>query len=303
MAAPVGKPLDISPLAALRRDPTHVAEINALYAMGALVRRYQPSRRDAGRPPEERARRIVHRATMKARRAGAATGTSFVIGIPAALATIYLGQLRMVLDVAAAFGRDPTDPIRAAEFLVLQGRHPTVAEAADTLARVPYPKGPRQGLMEAVRSLMGQIPSLISVQWEKFRASGVINAVITVLGLASFVVPFLGVPVCAAGSARTARRLGRAAIDYYRSAPTDAVLRQPLRLPRPPGRGRMVVRAIIGFLILAVGAGATVAWIGAQHHGVKRILLGLVWLWIGSAYVRLFVLLNPPAGYEVQPSP
>lgn len=307
---PRSGPLQLSPLTALRRDPSHVAEINALYGLGALARRlrassHPPSSRHTGRPDgglEERARQVVRRATARARRAGAATGTSFVVGMPAALATIYLSQLRMVLDVAALFGRDPTEPVRAAEFLVLQGRYPTVDAAAAVLARVPYPKGP-QGIGEAIVSLIRQIPSLISVQWDKFRGAGAVNAVLTALGLASFVVPFLGVPVCAAGSARATRKLGRAAIDFYGSPPTDDAPVAVFALPAPPSRSRTLTNAVIAAVVLIVAAAATVHWIGGQHHGIKRILLAVVWLWVGYAYARLFALLYPETRKKTQPSP
>ena len=61
------------------------------------------------------------------------TGSSFYVGMLPAMAMIYFEQLNAVLRIAAVFGRDPSEPVRAAEILVVQGRYPTVAEAAGAL--------------------------------------------------------------------------------------------------------------------------------------------------------------------------
>jgi len=91
---------------ALRRDPSHAAELLVLYALGYLAPRLGRRRHPGRRATVAQVTAAAVRAT---RRAGALTGTSFVVGMPAALLSIYLQQLRMVLDISQLSGRDPTD--------------------------------------------------------------------------------------------------------------------------------------------------------------------------------------------------
>ena len=115
----------------LRADPSRAPEHLAL----AAARRHGPAaaawaaeqRATAGARPDELAKQAKRRHARLARVGGFAT----VIPDLVALAWI---QSRMVFFIAAALGRDPRDPVRPAELLVLQELYPDVPTAQAALA-------------------------------------------------------------------------------------------------------------------------------------------------------------------------
>ena len=122
----------------LSKDPGHAPELAVLNALPLLspgVTRWQAEQvRYDGREQVNRlARRTLRRSIGRAGWAGAITGSSFYVGMVPTVTVIYFEQLRMVLRMAAIYGRDPEDPARAAEILVFQHRYPTVAEAEAAL--------------------------------------------------------------------------------------------------------------------------------------------------------------------------
>ncbi len=135
---------------ALRLDPRHAAEVSVLYALPLLIPHVEHWRRsNVDRHPTETsdkmARRVVRRSTSVARRGGLITGSTFYVGLLPAMAMIYVEQLTAVLRIAAVFGRDPAEPVRAAEILVIQGRYPTVAQAALALQGAGRPASTLSG--------------------------------------------------------------------------------------------------------------------------------------------------------------
>ncbi len=236
--------------------------------------------------------RVSRRAIARARRDGAVTGTSFVVGMPAAMLSIYLNQLRVVLQIAALHGHDPCDPARAAEFLVVQGKYATVEEAAAVLAAVPvHREREHQGVWKAAIATARQVPSLVSLEVHKAKSAGWVNAALSVLGAVSFVVPVLGVPVCAAGSARTTRRLARSATEFYGGGPPERPA-SALALPDLTS-GRDWRPLALGVLSLVAAAVVTVVWIGGSHRQIARVGLGLIWVWVAFTYARLWRLIGP----------
>jgi hypothetical protein len=284
--------LPTSLLPALRRDPGHAAELGVLYAMARLAPNRDRWLGDiAG---DGRESKVARRAIVQARRDGAVTGTSFVVGMPAALLSMYLNQLRVVLRIAALHGLDPTDPARAAEFLVLQGKHATVEDAAAVLAAVPvHREREHQGIWRAGLSMVREVPSLVSLQVHKARSAGWVNGALTVLGVISFVVPVLGVPVCAAGSARTTRRLTRSATKFYDEAGAPPACRAAALALPDLTTGRDWRLLVVGGLSLVAAAVATVIWIGGSHRRVAQVGLGLLWVWVAFTYARLWRLIGP----------
>lgn len=96
-----------------------VSEIGVLYSLPQLaphVRRWWQKKSHSAPTddPRRTARRVLRRSTNVARRGGLITGSSFYVGMVPAMAMIYCEQLVIVLRIAAVFGRDPTDPVRAA---------------------------------------------------------------------------------------------------------------------------------------------------------------------------------------------
>jgi hypothetical protein len=85
----------------------------------------------------------AHRhAQVAVREAVGRTRIAAVIGVPFGLAGLSMrtwAHARLVLDVAAVFGRDPGSPDRAAELLMLLGVYPDLDAARDAVAGVLDP--------------------------------------------------------------------------------------------------------------------------------------------------------------------
>jgi len=286
---------------ALRRDPAHAVELAVLYALPHLVPQVERWRRrrveSDQHSVEERGRRLVRRTVSLSRRDGAVTGTSFYFGMPAAVASTYVHQLLMVLEIAALHGRDPRDPVRAAELLVIQGRYRTVAAASEALSSVgsPRTKHPRRGLWSALVAALRQVPLIIGVKLRSARSGGVVSMALTVIQIVSYLVPVLSIPVCAATSARSTRRLGKAAQEYYRPSPSPTEPAAPLpTITFPPGRGPRARRlvnvtlAVSAFVAVAVG----LVWVDVGHHRI-RVALWLAEVAVVIAFGRLWWITRP----------
>ena len=133
-------PVDL--LGRIRRDPAHMAERAALFAVERLgeesSERLAAVRR-SGPPPGEVLRTVVSRGVRTAVVDGSFVGGPFVALIPTAFCAALLAQGRMVLEIGEIAGRPATDPARAADLLVLQGAYPTAEEARRALDALPEP--------------------------------------------------------------------------------------------------------------------------------------------------------------------
>jgi hypothetical protein len=121
----------------LRADPIRAPETIALAAadvhgpaaavwVAELRSRYDVGDRDL-------AKKAKARHAALARFGGAATGLGGIITFIPDLATLLWIQSRLVFYVAAAYGHDPTDPMRPAELLVLRDLYPDAAAARAAL--------------------------------------------------------------------------------------------------------------------------------------------------------------------------
>jgi hypothetical protein len=259
---------------ALRLAPAHAADIAVLHALPQLtphVRQWASKsiERHPSDPPERLAGRVLRRSTHVARRAGLITGSSFYVGLPPAMAMIYFEQLIVVLRIAAVYGRDPTDPARAAEVLVVQGRYQSVSDASAALQRAGAP-AEHQTAATGLRTsaeLVRQLPSMIGLQVRKFTAKSPIDMIIAGVEVASFFVPIVSIPVWAVANSRATRKLGRAAIDFYGGPVADPAPTSSLVLPARP---RLWVRRLaIGTLVplaLALGVLLAVLPLGRYSH-------------------------------------
>lgn len=289
----------------LRRDPTHAPEVVVRHALPLLsphvemwwarTRRAHPS--DSA---ERIARRVLRRSVHVARRGGLITGSTFYVAMAPALAMIYCEQLVVVLRIAAAYGRDPADPRRAAEILVLQGRYPTVEEAAAALARIG--SAPAEGRRRAtarlrtVVDLIRQAPSMIGLRIRRFRTRSALEMVIGAAEVASYFVPVVSLPVWAFANAHATRKLGRAAIDFYGRPAPDLGVETPIVLPpRPPRRARRLVIATVVPLALALGVLLAYLPIGRYQHGLRWVALALGELALTLTFARLIRLTRVPA--------
>jgi hypothetical protein len=290
---------------ALRLDPRHAAEVSVLYALPQLMPHVEywlrtNVARHPTEPPDKMARRVLRRSTSVARRGGLITGTSFYVGMLPAMAMIYFEQLTAVLRIAAVFGRDPTEPDRAAEILVIQGRYSTVAEASVALqvAGLPATQRPIATDARTMGDVVRQLPSMIGLHARKVRAASPIDLIVAAVEVASFVVPVVSIPIWTIASARAMRRLGRAAMAFYAHEPVDEREAAPaVRLPpRPTPRTRRLVIGTIVPLALALGVVITLLPINRWQHGLLWLGLVLGELTLLLTFARLIRITRLPAG-------
>lgn len=292
-------------LHALRRDPPHAAELAVLYAL-AQIGPHVANDPESGLPGErtaERAMRVVRRAVKRARVDGAVMGTSLYVALPAAVISVYYRQVAMVLRIAALHGHDPADPCRAAEALVIAGHHSTLAAAAKALAEAqnPAPKSHRARLRSALRPALHQLAGIIGVNLKGWRTQPAIDKVLALLQMASTLVPFVGIPSNAAGTARATKQMGHTAIAFYAADQTGSTAAVTYTLPPPPGRRerlRLLAVAssvcVLAFVLPLLITGSLRALLG--HWA----LIALGELFLVTTFTRLLWITRPSrprAGY------
>jgi hypothetical protein len=259
---------------ALRCDPGHVPDLAVLHSVPLIAQHIAAWHRvmRARHPndsPDQLATRVLRRSAGIGRRGGAITGSSFYIGMLPAMAMIYCEQLLVILRIAVIYGRDPTDPARLVEVLVIQGRYQTVGEATTGLVGAgiakPY-QGAPEGVMRTIKRSLSQIPTMLGIRLRKLR-SGPVDAVVTLATWASFVVPIVSIPAWAVTNARATRRLARSAINFYGQQPTGLKPAVSIVLPPPPSIARR--RLVLGgtaALGVALGLMAALLPFGRYHR-------------------------------------
>jgi hypothetical protein len=181
------------------------------------------------------------------------------------------------------YGRDPMDPARAAEILVIQGRYATLEESARALARVNVDRGTRSTRADTALRAIQELPAMIGLRVRRANWRSPIDAIVVGAEIASYLVPVISLPVWAYASTRAMRRIGRSAIDFYagdQSEPTVSPLTLP---PRPSPRTRRLVIASVVPLALALGALFYLFPLGGVHPAVR---------WIGLVFGELALLLT-----------
>lgn len=292
-------------VAALRADPAHASELllcSVLPSLAGETRRWvATSAARHGRSPDEAAHVAARRARATSRRDGAVTGTSFYLGMPAAMASIYCHQVLMILKIAALYGHDPDDPARAAEILVLRGRHQDLAAASAALVaagRRRDPSLPRTPPLRQLADLLRSLPGKVKEQLGALREKGVLGAAAMALRVATYLVPFLGMPYWAISYARQTRAIGRKSIAFYGpgsdgagAAPSPAGDNLTAALRRFPPLPRHLLAG------LAIGAGVVtlaliVAFRTSGHHRLLKFTFLLAGLFITTCYARLWWILR-----------
>jgi hypothetical protein len=285
---------------ALRHNPTRASEVGVLYALPQLaphVRYWWSKQSDSTRndDPKRAARRVLRRSTGVARRGGLITGSSFYVGMIPAIAMLYCEQLVVVLRIAAVYGREPGDPLRAAEILVIQGRYATLDEAAAALERVQRPGSTRSaGAGTAFRALQ-ELPSMIGLRLRRVNWRNPIDVLVTGAEIASYLVPVISLPVWAYASARAMRRVGRSAIEFYGAAPHERPSLTVVLPPRPSPRTRTL---LIGSMVpLGIVLGVLFYWFpfGPGHTALRLIGLAIGELALVLTSARLIRLTRVPA--------
>jgi hypothetical protein len=90
------------------------------------------------------ARAAAHRFVRQARTRGAVAGLAGPLAVLLDAGALQALHAELILNIAAAYGRDPTAPERAAELLFLLGVHDTAADASTAVRSAIEPAEPTQ---------------------------------------------------------------------------------------------------------------------------------------------------------------
>lgn len=125
---------------------------------------------------------------------------------------------------------------------------------------------------------------MIGVKLRTLRREHPIDAVLAVAQWASYLIPVVGIPACAAASARAARKLGGAAVAFYADSPALSDIDPGFTLPpRPsPRRRRGLVAAVVAT------AGALLVLVVVFSGGLQ----GLRRHWLATIVAELFLILT-----------
>lgn len=155
--------------------------------------------------------RLATRGFVRLARTGGALAAGAGLFAPAAeLAAVLWIQANLVLHLAAVYGRDPGDPDRVAELLVLTQVHPDVGTARAALAAVRSASTPADGPWPHVAEAAWRLATPLAAQ-----VGGWLG-----LRLASRLLPGAAVLAAAAGDAAAAERLAARATALYRPVRT-----------------------------------------------------------------------------------
>lgn len=128
-------------------DPPYMPEHLALWSLkrfgpraSAAVEKLSSSH--PGADQGELDRIVIERQTRISMTEGAFVGGPFIVLIPVAFCAALLAQAQTALELAALAGYAPSDQMRAADLLVLQGAYASASEASVALEKVARdPKG------------------------------------------------------------------------------------------------------------------------------------------------------------------
>lgn len=158
-----------------------------------------------GNTPEELARIAFKKHVRLSRLEGGALGIGGALTAAPDLVALLWIQSRMVFYIAAAYGYDPTHPMRPAEYLALQGLYETPAGAREALDGV----GKRMAQAMVERALSRRESDALHLKVAKYIAKRMARR------YAGRLVPFLGAPLGAIQNGNATRELGKRALDYY----------------------------------------------------------------------------------------
>jgi hypothetical protein len=158
-----------------------------------------------GHSQEELARIAFKKHVRLSRLEGGALGVGGALTAAPDLVALLWIQSRMVFYIAAAYGYDPSHPMRPAEYLALQGLYETPAQAREALDGV----GKRMAQAMAERALIGGDRDALHLKLAKYIARRLARR------YAGRLIPFVGAPIGAIQNGNATKQLGRRALDYY----------------------------------------------------------------------------------------
>ncbi|MCX4469372.1 hypothetical protein OOK41_03410 [Micromonospora sp. NBC_01655] len=181
----------------------------AVRALGPAAHDWAVSLRDTypDATPDGLARLATRRFVRLATAGGATAALAGLFAPVAELAAVLWTQAGLVLHLAAAYGRDPADPERAVELLVLTRVHPDAESARVALAAAEEAvTGPVEQPWPRVAEAAWRLAAPLAAQ-----AGGWLG-----LRLASRLVPGAAVLAAAVGDSSAAERLAARAVTAYR---------------------------------------------------------------------------------------
>ena len=185
------------------RSPEHIA-LSAAKQFGPQASRWAADKRGRFQvTPQELALMAKKRHATLARFEGAATGVGGVVTMVPDMAMLAWIQTRLVFYVAAAYGYDPTEPMRPAEALVLFGFYSDPATARRAL------DGIGSTVVEAYIGSKLERQEALALRLAKLL--GVRSA----RKLAGRMIPGVAVAFNAIGNERRTRALADQAIRFY----------------------------------------------------------------------------------------
>jgi EcsC protein family len=159
----------------------------------------------AGHTPQELAGVAFKKHVRMARLEGGALGAGGIITAAPDLVALLWIQSRMVFYIAAAYGYDPTHPMRPAEYLALQGLYETPAQAREALDGV----GKRMAFVMAERALSGRKSDALHLRLARYIAKRLARR------YAGRLIPFIGAPIGAIQNGSATKHLGERSLGYY----------------------------------------------------------------------------------------
>ena len=151
-------------------DPQYMPEHLAIWSLkrfgpraSAAVEKLRSANPDAG--PGDLERLVIEHQTRVSMTEGAFVGGPFIILIPVAFCAALLSQAQMALEVAAINGYAPSDQMRAADLLVIQGAYGSTEDASAALAKMArdpkrregkkLPRGSRWSMIKRMAFMLG----------------------------------------------------------------------------------------------------------------------------------------------------
>ncbi|MFE7168306.1 hypothetical protein [Streptomyces sp. NPDC057616] len=274
-------------------DPQGLPEQLALFAvrhLGETARRTVAALPEGVAPREARAQ-VIRRGHRAATTEGAFVGGPFLLLIPAAFCAALLRQSRIVLELAALDGRDPTDRERACELLVLQGVHEdeTAARAAlDAYRPRPAGRRPRPASLWDLTLRMARLLGLITPNGSAARTRWTVQAarwlLVGVVFLTGLVAPLVWLPYMAASYDRATTRLtDRAARYYFADVPVPTRRRLEPATLASAGRALLSLLVPIAMVVAVLATDLRIAGSNWPVLGialtVTSLVVGAVWLW------------------------
>jgi hypothetical protein len=275
-------------------DPGHLPENLAGFSLKMLapgvpayVARMREENPDADSVALEHV--IARRGLREASGEGGFVGGPFIVFIPVAFVAALLAQIKMLLRMAAVSGRDPCDPRRAAEVLVIMGVYGTVDQAAAAMEALPDAGDGAVGRHSAVFAVWGVI-------WRMAKLLGLVAPAAVnpvsrlvhlgrwlLLGLAlvvGMVAPMIWLPYLAMSYYRGTVELAERTSAFYGGK--ARAIHLPRKTSAVPGLVAALLRAIASLVLIGVGV-ATFLALDVRIDGHEWPALLLLAILVSSA--------------------